>query len=77
MHRFCGTSLVSIVSLQDDIEIDYVDYKSDSCIVNFTNQDGDTLRFNLCTKAMKKSKTAAAKTRISLKKRSLYCVDKR
>jgi hypothetical protein len=49
---FAGPPWHSLYLYKDDIEIDYVNSKSDSCIVKFRNQDGDTLRFDLCMKKM-------------------------
>ena len=61
---FAGPPWYPIYLYRDDIEIDYVNYKKNSCIVNFTNQIGDTLQFDLCNEKMKKKekkKTCANK----------------
>src|SRR5689334_9119219 len=53
---FAGPPWHPLSLYKDKIEIDYLNYKSDSCIVSFRNQEGDTLRFDLCAKKMMRKK---------------------
>lgn len=53
---FAGPPWYPVYLYYDDTEIDYVNYKKDSCIVKFTNQTGDTLQFDLCDKKMREKK---------------------
>ncbi len=50
---FAGPPWYPIYLYQDNTEIDYVNSKSDSCLVKFTNELGDTLEFDLCTEQLK------------------------
>lgn len=53
---FAGPPWYPIYLYQDNKEIDYVNSTSDSCLVKFTNELGDTLEFDLCDEELKRKK---------------------
>lgn len=50
---FAGPPFYPIYLYKKGIEIDYINHKSDSCIVQFTNEKGYTLEFDLCSEKLK------------------------
>ncbi|MCY2686789.1 hypothetical protein [Salinimicrobium sp. TH3] len=57
---FAGPPWSPIYLYQKDTEIDYVNYKTDSCLVEFTTEIGNTLQFDLCEEKMTEKKKTGA-----------------
>ena len=51
---YAGPYFYPIHLYKDKREIAQHAYKSDSCLVEFTGNDGDTLKFDLCSKTLVK-----------------------
>jgi len=49
---FAGPYFYPVHLYKNNTEIDQIAYKSDSCIVEFSDKDGKTLRFDLCSNRM-------------------------